>query len=352
MRTPGRSTSTVSVTGCCARAPAPVMATRKRAERSAPDRENARIGYPLARHRGPARTPYNRSAHSGGALTTVPVLQVREISKRFPGVVALDAVALEVRAGEVVALAGENGAGKSTLMKILAGLYRPDGGEVRIDDVPVTIHSPADAARPGLGVIHQELEVVETLDVAANICLGHESTWGGPLRLLDRRRMEATADAALARLGVTLRGDRVADPGLHVRTLVRELSTAQRQLVTIARALSMQARILILDEPTSSLTLDDTQRLLQVIRDVRSQGVAVIYISHRLAEIEALADRVVVLRDGRNVGILERTAIDRDVVVRMMVNREVRRATGGREKVRPPDASGRPHQSLPAGAEC
>src|SRR4051812_15433527 len=195
MRTPGRSTLTVSVTGCCARTPAPVTAVRRRAERSAPDRKNARIGYPLAGIAGLNGPPYNRGAHSGGALTTVPVLQVREISKRFPGVVALDAVALDVRAGEVVALAGENGAGKSTLMKILAGLYRPDGGEIRIDDVPVTIHSPADAARFGIGVIHQELEVVETLDVAANICLGRESTWGGPLRLLDRRRMEATASA-------------------------------------------------------------------------------------------------------------------------------------------------------------
>src|SRR6478736_3493271 len=219
MRGPGRSALTVSVTGCCARMAGPAMAVRKRAARSTVIREIVRISrYPLA-------------------VTTVAVLRVREISKRFPGVVALDAVGLEVRAGEVVALVGENGAGKSTLMKILAGLYRPDSGEIRIDGQAVTIHSPADAARLGIGVIHQELEVVETLDVAANICLGREAVWGGPLRLLDRGRMEATAEAALGRLRRGP-GAQPAEPGVPVRTLVSELSTAQRQLVTIARALS------------------------------------------------------------------------------------------------------------------
>jgi ribose transport system ATP-binding protein len=248
-------------------------------------------------------------------MPTVRVLEVEKISKRFPGVVALDAVSLAVGAGEVVALVGENGAGKSTLMKILAGLHLPDAGEIRIDGRPVTVASSSEAARLGIGVIHQELEVVETLDVAANISLGREPVWGGPLRLLDRRKMQLIAAAALSRLGVTM----------PVRTPVRALSTAQRQLVTIARALAMDARILILDEPTSSLTVDDTNRLLQVIRDLRAQGVAVIYISHRLAEVEAIADRVVVLRDGRNVGTLERDAITRDVVVRMMVDREIQR---------------------------
>jgi ribose transport system ATP-binding protein len=246
-------------------------------------------------------------------LTTVPVLQVAGISKRFPGVTALDAVALEVAAGEVVALVGENGAGKSTLMKILAGVYRPDEGEIRIDGHAIVFHSPSDATRLGIGVIHQELEVVDTLDVAANIGLGREPVWGGPLRLLDRQRLDATADAALARLGLNL----------PARMLVRHLSTAQRQLLTIARALAMQARILILDEPTSSLTLEDTNRLLQVVRDLQAQGVAIIYISHRLAEVESIADRVVVLRDGRNAGMLARDAINRDVVIGMMVNRQV-----------------------------
>ena len=262
-------------------------------------------------------------------MATDRVLQVSEISKRFPGVVALDRVSLDVCAGLVVALVGENGAGKSTLMKILAGVYRPDSGEIRVGGQVVTLHKPADAARLGIGVIHQELEVVETLDVAANICLGREPLRGGPLRLLDRARMDDIAAAALARLGVRTRRGRATGPALHVRTPLRELSPAQQQLITIARALSMQVRILILDEPTSSLALDDTDRLLHVLRDLRAQGVAIVYVSHRLAEVEALADQVVVLRDGRTVGTLDRDAIDRDVVVRMMVDRD-----GGRETVR------------------
>src|SRR5215216_2454226 len=294
MRTPGRSTWTVRVTGCWARSGDPMMTVSTHAASRAAVREIGDIS------RYPCR---------GGALRTVPVLQVEGISKRFPGVTALDAVALEVAAGEVVALVGENGAGKSTLMKILAGVYRPDEGEIRIDGHAIVFHSPSDATRLGVGVIHQELEVVDTLDVAANIGLGREPVWGGPLRLLDRQRLEATADAALARLGLTL----------PARMLVRHLSTAQRQLLTIARALAMQARILILDEPTSSLTLEDTNRLLQVIRDLQAQGVAIIYISHRLAEVESIADRVVVLRDGRNAGMLARDAINRDVVIGMMV---------------------------------
>ena len=247
------------------------------------------------------------------------VLQLAGISKRFPGVIALDRVDLDLRAGEVVALVGENGAGKSTLMKMLAGIHRPDTGEIRVDGRPVTIDSPAAAARLGIAVIHQELEVVDTLDVAANICLGREAVWAGPLRLLDQRAMEATARAALGRLGLSGRRDGGTGAGLHVRTPVA-------QLVTIARALSMDARILILDEPTSSLTLDDTNRLLQIVQQLRSQGVAIIYISHRLAEVETVADRVVVLRDGRNAGSLERGSIDRSVVVRMMVDREIERS--------------------------
>jgi len=264
-------------------------------------------------------------ADSPSGEVTDRVLQVAGIAKRFPGVIALDRVDIDLRAGEVVALVGENGAGKSTLMKILAGLYRPDAGEVRLDGRPVTIDSPSTAARLGIAVIHQELEVVDTLDVAANICLGREAVWGGPLRLLDRRAMQATAAAALERLGINARRNEMAGAGLHVRTRVGALATAQRQLVTIARALAMDARILILDEPSSSLTLDDTNRLLEVVRELRAQGVAIIYISHRLAEVEAIADRVVVLRDGRNAGSLERGQIDRQVVVRMMVDREVER---------------------------
>jgi ribose transport system ATP-binding protein len=157
------------------------------------------------------------------------------ISKRFPGVVALDSVDFDVSAGEIVALVGENGAGKSTLMKILAGIHRADSGEIRITGEPVTMHAPADAARLGIGVIHQELEVIETLDIAGNVFLGREPRRAGPLRLLDRRRMEADTERQLARIGMRL----------SPRTSLRLLSTAERQLVSIARALSMNARLLV-----------------------------------------------------------------------------------------------------------
>jgi ribose transport system ATP-binding protein len=236
------------------------------------------------------------------------------ICKRFPGVIALDHVSFDIARGEVVALVGENGAGKSTLMKILAGLHHPDAGEIRLDGQLVAMRSPHDAARLGIAVIHQELEIIDNLDVAGNVYLGREPAKGGWLRLLDRRTAHERTREHLARLGAA---------GIAPDTRADTLSTAQQQLVAIARALSMHARILVMDEPTSSLTLADTDKLMKVIRDLRAEGVAVIYISHRLGEIEALADRVVVLRDGRNAGALARDEISRDRMVRMMVGREV-----------------------------
>ena len=235
------------------------------------------------------------------------------ISRRFPGVVALDAVSFEARRGEVVALVGENGAGKSTLMKILAGLHQPDAGTIIVDGRQVTMDGPQGAARHGISVIHQELEIIDNLDVAGNVFLGREPRRGGPLRLLDRRTIDRDTTRCLTRLGVSL----------SPRTPVHQLSTAQQQLVAIARALSIDARILIMDEPTSSLTLADTDRLLGVIGDLRRDGVAIIYISHRLKEIERIADRVTVLRDGRNAGTLDKAEISRDRMVRMMVGRDV-----------------------------
>ena len=235
------------------------------------------------------------------------------ISKRFPGVVALDGVDFEVSGGEIVALVGENGAGKSTLMKILAGIHRADSGEIRLDGTPAALHNPQDAARRGIGVIHQELEVIDTLDVAGNVFLGHEPLRAGPLRLLDRRRMRDGARQALARIGANIGPD----------TPLRALSTAERQFVAIARALSMNVRLLVLDEPTSSLTSSDAERLFGVLRDLRSSGTAIVYISHRLGEVEELADRASVLRDGKNAGTLQRGEITRDRLVRLMVGRAV-----------------------------
>jgi ribose transport system ATP-binding protein len=236
---------------------------------------------------------------------------MRAIAKRFPGVVALDRVDFEVARGEIVALVGENGAGKSTLMKILAGIHRPDAGEIRIDGALVQIQDPATGAHLGVAVIHQELEMIDTLDVAGNIFLGREPRRSGPLRLLDRGRMERLTTQLLSRIGAAI----------APRTIVGQLSTAQQQLVAIARALSVDARILVLDEPTASLGSDDAERLFGVLNELRERGTAIVYISHRLAEVEAIADRAVVLRDGRNAGTLARGELRRDRLVHLMVGR-------------------------------
>ena len=242
-----------------------------------------------------------------------PILQMRAIEKRFPGVHALKGVSLEVSKGEVVALLGENGAGKSTLMKVLGGVHQPDSGGVTIDGAPAAIRGVSDATKYGVAFIHQELNVLDNLDVAANVYLGREPTRGGPLRLIDRGRMEEDTKKHLARLGLDIAPD----------TLLSRLSIAQQQMVEIAKALSQEARVLIMDEPTSSLTLSETERLLEVVKDLRAHGVAVIYISHRLGEVKEIADRAVVLRDGANAGELSREEITHDRMVRLMVGRDI-----------------------------
>jgi len=239
-------------------------------------------------------------------------LQMSGISKRFPGVTALDSVDLDLARGEVVALVGENGAGKSTLMKILAGIHQPDSGMIRINGEPVVLRSPRESARHGIGIIHQELEVIDSLDIAGNVFLGREPT-RGPLRFIDRRRIDAETVAVLARLNLRL----------SPRTLVRQLPTAHQQMVEIARAISLNAGILIMDEPTSSLTLTETEQLFRVVKDLRAEGVSIIYISHRLSEVQELADRVVVLRDGKNAGTLERDQIRHNQMVQLMVGRDL-----------------------------
>jgi ribose transport system ATP-binding protein len=238
---------------------------------------------------------------------------MRGIGKRFPGVVALDGVNLEVGAGEVVALCGENGAGKSTLMKILGGVYQPEAGEVQVDGRPVQINNVTDAMKLGIGFIHQELNVLDNLDVAANVFLGREPLLP-PFKLINRRKLHADTQPLLRRLGLDVPSD----------TKLRELSIAQQQMVEIAKALSLNARLIIMDEPTSSLTLTETERLLQLIGELRTSGVSVIYISHRLGEVNACADRVVVLRDGRNAGGLGRAEISHDHIVSLMVGREIK----------------------------
>lgn len=241
------------------------------------------------------------------------ILQMQAIEKRFGGVHALRGVDFSIAAGEVVALVGENGAGKSTLMKILGGVHQPDGGAVMIDAAPAQIHSVADAIKRGIAFIHQELNVLGNLDVAANVFLGREPVRFGPLRLIDRKRMHEEAKIYLQRLGLDV----------PTTKLVGALSIAQQQMVEIAKALSLKARLLIMDEPTSSLTLTETERLLAVVRELRTQGVAIIYISHRLSEVEAIADRAVVLRDGANAGSLEHNEITHSNMVNLMVGRNL-----------------------------
>lgn len=240
-----------------------------------------------------------------------PILQMQNISKGFPGVKALAAVNIEVFEGEVVALAGENGAGKSTLMKILGGVYQPDGGKIFVNGNPVLIRNVNDAANYGIGFVHQELNVLDNLTVAENVFLGREpKTFGF---LIDRRKLNADADLYLKRMGLDI----------SPQTPLDELSIAQQQMVEIAKALSMNARILILDEPTSSLTLTETEKLLSVIKDLRNKGVSLIYISHRLGEIKEIADRVVSLRDGKNAGVLHTDEINHDAIVNQMVGRDI-----------------------------
>lgn len=226
---------------------------------------------------------------------------------------ALKDVELRLQPGEILAVVGENGAGKSTLMNILAGVLAPDAGQVLLDGREVRFTGVEDAQRQGIALIHQELNLADNLDVAGNVFLGREPVWAGPLRLIDRRRIAADTQQLIGRLGL--------DCSPQAR--VADLSVGQQQLVEIARALSLHSRILIMDEPTSSLSQRETDRLFQVIRDLKSQGIAVVYISHRLMEVQAIADRVVVLRDGRNTGELTGPDINRDAMVRLMVGREL-----------------------------
>lgn len=246
-------------------------------------------------------------------MSSLPLIQLRGITKRFPGVTALEDVSLEVGRGEVVALCGENGAGKSTLMKILGGVYQPDAGRIFIQGEPVRINHVTDAMKLGIAFIHQELNVLDNLDVAANVFLGREP-FHAPFPFINRRKLHADTEPYLRRLGLNIPST----------TRVRDLSIAQQQLVEIAKALSLQARIIIMDEPTSSLTLTETGRLLELVREFSRQGVSVIYISHRLGEVEHCADRVVILRDGKNAGELPRAEIRHDRIVSLMVGRDIK----------------------------
>jgi ribose transport system ATP-binding protein len=238
------------------------------------------------------------------------LLRARSVGKHFAGVTALDGVDFDLRAGEVHALVGENGAGKSTLMKILSGVHTSYDGEIRVHGAPVRFGSVRDAERAGVAIIHQELNLVPELGVAANIFLGREPLIAG--LFLDRRAMVAAARRLLDRLGINL------DPEARVAGL----RVGEQQLVEIAKALSLEARILIMDEPTSALTPAECARLFRIVRQLATDGVGVVYISHRLDEVTALADRVTVLRDGRNVVTAPIGEMDRGRMISAMVGRQ------------------------------
>jgi len=239
-----------------------------------------------------------------------PVLVAHGLTKSFPGVLALDNVDFEVRAGEVTALLGENGAGKSTLIKLMAGFYSPDRGEILVDGSP--IHpDPASAHRIGVATIHQDAHLVPAMSVAENIMLGRWPTQYGLLSVTRQRQLAAEALAKVA-------------PHLNPATPAGRLSPADQQLVEIARAISEDSKVLVMDEPTTSLSPPEIDRLFDVVNDLKSKGLGIVFVSHWLEEVFRIADRVTVLRDGRLVGTRPIGELDHDKVIRMMVGRDVR----------------------------
>ena len=258
------------------------------------------------------------ATESSSPTSVPPALELRNVTKAFPGVVALADVSFDVKPGEVHALLGENGAGKSTLIKIVSGVYRPDRGEILVNGQPVNLANPGEAQRLGIATIYQEFSLYPELTVAENIFTGHmPRTFFGTA--LDWPKANRQARTLLDSLEAT---------DLEVTSRVGALSVGNRQRVEIAKALSRQARILILDEPTAVLTQHDTERLFSVIRRLREQEVAIIYISHRLEEIFMLADRVTVLRDGKLVGVKSAKETNENELIRMMVGRALSARTG------------------------
>jgi rhamnose transport system ATP-binding protein len=239
-----------------------------------------------------------------------PLLEMEHVSKQFGATLALDDVSLELRRGEIHALLGENGAGKSTLIKIMTGVQRQDGGEIRIDGAPVRVASAQDAQRLGVAAIYQEPMIFPDLSVAENIFIGHHDRG----KIVDRRRMEREAREVLARLDVRLD---VGEPA-------RGLTLAEQQTVEIAKAISLDVRVLIMDEPTASLSAHEVQRLFRIVHTLRQQGVAILFISHRMEEVFEIADRVTILRDGRWISTTPRAELTPATAISRMVGREVK----------------------------
>ena len=268
-----------------------------------------------------------------------PLLTMTGITKSFPGVRALDGVDLDVRPAEVHCLLGQNGAGKSTLIKVLSGAHQPDGGRITWRGEQVALRSPSAAMRLGIATIYQELDLVEHMSVAENVCLGHEPTRAG--FVVRARHARARAAALLERLG---------HPEIGARSLVGELSAAQQQIVSMARALSHDVRLIVMDEPSAALDPDEVDNLFRIVTGLTAEGVAVVYISHRLEEIRRIGDRVTVLKDGRAVagGLPARTTPTSEVVA-LMTGRTMACVLPERRSPADGPATDQPATTTPAG---
>ena len=255
-------------------------------------------------------------------LVTEPLLRMTGISKRFPGVQALDNVDFEVAPGEIHALLGENGAGKSTLLKILSGAQKPDAGTIAFAGEEIALASPHDAQKLGIVTIYQEFTLAPNMTIAENVFIGREP---GPRPFINWRRMAADTRAITERLGLEVRP----------MALVRDLSVAEQQMVEIARALSMRSRLIVMDEPTSALSSSEVRKLFRIVRDLKREGLSIIFVTHRLEEVRELCDRYTVLRDGRLVGSGKVADTTIDGIIRSMVGREVSALFAHREAAEP-----------------
>jgi len=244
------------------------------------------------------------------------LLVAKKVTKRFPGVIALDGVDFEVQEGEILSLIGENGAGKSTLIKVLSGVYKKDAGEIFLSGEKVEFHSPADAFKKGISVIHQELNLCDNMTVAENMFLAHEMIKGKSYSLTSVVNDQSMYDRSQELLEMI--GARFSS-----RMLVRDLSTAQRQLVEICKALTRSPKVIFMDEPTSSLTLEETKKLFEIIKMLKDRGISVVFVSHKINEVMEISDRIIVMRDGKRVGTLFKDEFNEDSIIQLMVGRNI-----------------------------
>lgn len=242
-----------------------------------------------------------------------PILSMSGITKRFPGVIALSEMKLDLYPGEVHVLIGENGAGKSTLVKIMSGVYQKDEGTIMMDGEELILHDVVDAQKKGISIIHQELNLLSHRTVYQNIFLGREPTKGKIIKIVDKKKMIKDTKELLDRLNIDI------DPC----ELTSSLSIAQRQMVEVAKALSYNAKILVMDEPTSSITIKEIETLFKIIRDLKAKGTAIVYISHRMEELKQIGDKVTVMRDGKFIGCENIADVSLDRIIEMMVGRKL-----------------------------